>query len=113
MLILVFIFLSAILVYWLFSFNTLLQYLFVIFIAGGIYFFTPAEPSGFPWGVIFFCVIILAITFFIHFWTKSDIQTEKPLSPSEQAYQDWCESKIDPEIKNYIEETYGIKDKNA
>lgn len=105
--------LFAILVYWLFSFNTLLQCLFAVLIASGIYIFRPTDPSAFPWGIVLFCTIAVAVTFVVHYWTKPKTTAEKPLSPSEQAYQDWCESKIDPEIKNYIEETYGIKDKNA
>lgn len=111
--IVVFIILIAVIIYWWFGFNALLKYIFALFIASGFYIFTPEEATEFPWGVVFFLGTVIVTAFAIHFWTKlEEIPTEKPLSPSEQAYQEWCESKIDPEIKDYIEETYGISDKD-
>lgn len=110
--IVVFIILIAVIIYWWFGFNALLKYIFALFIASGFYIFTPTDPSAFPWGIVLFCTIAVAVTFVVHYWTKPKTTAEKPLSPSEQAYQDWCESKIDPEIKDYIEETYGISDKD-
>lgn len=109
---LVLVILIAILTYWAFGFSALAKYAFAVLLVGVFYILTPSDTTEFPWEVVFFCSIIVMMAFIVHFWTKpKEIPTEKLLYPSEQAYQEWWESKIDPEIKDYIEETYGIRER--
>lgn len=91
---------AGIVVCFLFHRTEFFQCLLAIFLFTGLYFIAPADTPDFPWRVVFFFALG-GVILIIHFLTKPKSMIDKTLSPSEQAYQEWCDSKADPDIRDF------------
>lgn len=95
---------------WAFSamFSLVIAIIFFVIVMWGFWFIQSLNTPSFPWAAVF-CFSLAGVVLAIYFWTKPKAyKIEKALSPNEQAYKEWWDSKINPEIIDF----YKIKDKN-